>query len=238
MSHQLFYLSELSKIDLELDELEEDFGDLPEQVRKLEDIVIQKQALVQDTMNILKNVREFKTSSKITLAEYKEKEAELTKKQFKVKNNREFDAITKEIDFIRKEYTKLTDELRSANIKEENLIKVLDEQKLNVKEAESEYQEKQKDLDNISSDQNEILKDLRLQREQLVSKIDSSLLEQYKRIRHFHKDAVVKIKRNSCSGCYSAVPPQKIVEMRGNLDLIYTCENCGRIMYPEELTEF
>lgn len=237
MSHQLFYLSELSKIDLELDELEEDFGDLPQQVRKLEDLVREKQAIVQDTTSILKGVRDFKTSSKITLSELKEKEAELTKKQFKVKNNREFDAITKEIDFIRKEYNKITEELRNSNLKEENLIKLLDEQKLDVKEAESELQEKQMELELISSDQNEILKDLRLQREQLIKKIEPSLLEQYKRVRHFHKDAVVKIKHNSCSGCYSIVPPQKIVEMRNDLDLIYTCENCGRIMYPEELTE-
>jgi predicted nucleic acid-binding Zn-ribbon protein len=237
MSHQLFYLSELSKIDLELDELEEDFGDLPEQVRKLEDLVADKKAIVEDTTRILKELREFKTNSKITLADYKEREAELTKKQFKVKNNKEFDAITKEIDYIRKEYNKLTDELRNVNVKEENLIKLLDEQKLSVKEAESELQEKQMELDIISSDQNEVLKDLRLQREQLISKIDPSLFEKYKRVRHFHKDAVVKIKKNSCSGCYSAVPPQKIVEMRGDLDLIYTCENCGRIMYPEELTE-
>ncbi|HRI30264.1 MAG TPA: C4-type zinc ribbon domain-containing protein, partial [Candidatus Kapabacteria bacterium] len=70
-------------------------------------------------------------------------------------------------------------------------------------------------------------------RTELTTTIQPNILEEYERIRTFHTDAAVKVRRNCCSGCFSAVPPQKLVEMRTKLDLIFTCEHCGRILITD-----
>ncbi|MDQ1267270.1 MAG: uncharacterized protein QG635_2424, partial [Bacteroidota bacterium] len=69
----------------------------------------------------------------------------------------------------------------------------------------------------------------------IVKKVDAQNLKDYDRIRKFHGDAAVRVRKNSCSGCFSLIPQQIIVELRNNLNKLYFCENCGRIMYPEEI---
>lgn len=235
MQSQIQKLASLAAIDAELDELDEEYGDLPEQVKKAEKKLVQRKMITEETEGILRDVREFKSNSKVTLLELKEKEEKLAKQQFLVRNNKEFDAITKEIEHIRYEYNRLTDEMRTVGVKEENLEKMLEQQKKDVLEAESELREIQQDLEIISSDQNDEVSDLRKGRQNLVLEISGSIMEVYGRIRTLHRDAVVKIRKNSCSGCFSAVPPQRIVEIRNNLDKVFYCENCGRILYPEEI---
>ena len=235
MQSQIYKLATLSYIDAELDELEEEYGDLPQQVKDAELKVQERQELADETEGILNDVREFKKNSQVTLAELKTKEEKLSKQQFLVRNNKEFDAITKEIEHIRFEYNRLSDEMRTVGVKEENLLRMLDQQKHDVKIVENELKDKKEELEDISSDQNEEVGNLRKKREKVIKEIDSSVMEIYGRIRTLHHDACVMVKKNSCSGCFSAVPPQIIVEIRNNLNDLYYCENCGRILYPEEL---
>ncbi len=235
MFHQLQYLAALSFVDKRLDELEEDYGDLPVIVKQLQEKLKTQKAMVEETSALLSEIKQFCASSKITLIELKNKEEKLSKQQFLVRNNKEFDAITKEINYLREEHTRLTDRLRTEAVKEENLIKILDAQQKELAEIEEELAEKQEEMEFVASDQNDELIQLKNKRAQLVSFLNKNSLMQYERIRMFHKDAVVKIIRNSCSGCFSSIPPQKIVEIRNNLDHLFFCESCGRILYPEDM---
>lgn len=235
MQSQIYRLAALAYIDAELDELEEEFGDLPQQVKDAEQKVHDRRALAEETEGILNDVREFRANSQETLSELKRNEDKLAKKQFHVRNNKEFDAITKEIEHIRFEYNRLTDEMRTVGVKEENLLRMLEQQKHDVTIVEAELKDKEEVLEDISSDQNEESGSLRTKRKDLVKEIESDVMEIYGRIRTLHNDACVQVRKNSCSGCFSAVPPQKIVEIRNNLNRIYYCENCGRILYPEEV---
>lgn len=236
MFHQLQYLAALSFVDKRLDELEEDYGDLPVIVKQLQDKLKSQKAMVDETSALLSEVKQFCASSKNTLIELKNKEEKLSKQQFLVRNNKEFDAITKEINFLREEHARLTDRLRTEAIKEENLIKILESQKKELAEIEEELAEKQEEMEFVASDQNDELIKLRQKRDVLISYLNKNSLMQYERIRMFHKDAVVKVVRNSCSGCFSSIPPQKIVEIRNNLDHLFFCESCGRILYPEDMS--
>ncbi len=236
MFHQLQYLAALSFIDKRLDELEEDYGDLPVSVKKLENKAQSLKALVQETSSILSEVKQFCSTSKTTLVELKNKEEKLSKQQFLVRNNKEFDAITKEISYLREEHARLADQLRQEAVKEENLIKILESQKIELKEAEDELEEKVEEMEFVASDQNDELIQLKKKRDTLVSFLNKNSLMQYDRIRNFYKDAVVKVVRNSCSGCFSSIPPQKIVEIRNNLDHLFFCESCGRILFPEDMS--
>ncbi len=235
MNNPLYYLACLSILDGKRDELDEEYGDLPEKVSEEKKKVDDLEALVADTQRIIKEVKKFSKDSKVTIQELKGREEKLAKQQFSVRNNKEFDAITKEIEHSRNEYTRLTDELRTVGVKEENLQKTLEQQKMDLVVAKKELIAIEEELSVISSDQNEEVKEIIKAREGILKNLSKADYAEYKRIRTFHKDAVVRIKKTSCTGCYSHVPPQKIVEIRNSLDKMYTCEHCGRILYPEDI---
>jgi len=232
---QIYYFACLAYIDSLLDEYQEEFGDLPGKVKRLKHRVNELHAIVEESENTLKELRRFVKEAKFTIKELKEKEEKLSKKQFLVRNNKEFDAITKEIEQTRANHNILIDEIRVSGIKEENLLKTLEQQKLDAKEAEIELKERATELEKISSEQNEEVKLLYKVRNKYFNKIKKENIKEYQRIRAHCHDAVVRVRKNSCSGCFSAVPPQKIVEIRNNLDTLYHCEQCGRILYPEEI---
>jgi uncharacterized protein len=236
METQMYYLAVLGHIDRRLDDLNEEFGDLPEIVRQRELKVKTAQEIVDETNKILADIKQFCSTSKVTLQELKTKEEKLAKQQFNVRNNKEFDAITKEIAFIREEHVRLTDLLRSEGIKEENLMGILEFQVEDLKFCEQELKDKKDELDFLSNDQNEEVSMLTKKRKAILKKINKAAIIEYERIRVFHKDSSVRIRRNSCSGCFSQIPPQKIVEIRSDIkDNLFFCENCGRILYNEEI---
>lgn len=235
MDNELKYLVYISQLDTRLDEFEEDLGGLPEQLKTIQQNYEKQIAMVKETEKILRDVRKFAVNSKQALDDLKDKEQKLSDRQFRVRNNKEFDAITKEIEHIRQEYNKITSEMRSISVKEDNLIEMLEMQKQERLEIEKDLKEKEKEYEKISSDQNEEIKELKSKKKEFEKKVSRRSLDDYKRVRQHLKDAVVLVKRNSCTGCYSAIPPQKIVMLRNNLDKLFFCENCGRILYPEEL---
>ena len=229
MESQIHYLAVLGYIDSRLDELHEEFGDLPEVLKTKEKKAHENKMIVKDTENILENIKKFVATTKNTLIELKDKEEKLAKQQFKVRNNKEFDAITKEIAHIRSEHTRLTDQMRTEGIKEENLLGILDQQKKDFEEAENDAEKVRLELQSLATEQNDEVKILYDKRKLVISKIEDKYYNSYERIRNFHPDTVVQVLRNSCSGCFNALPAQKIVEIRNNLDEVYDCESCGRI---------
>jgi predicted nucleic acid-binding Zn-ribbon protein len=86
----------------------------------------------------------------------------------------------------------------------------------------------------LSGNHNDELTELLNKRTALVAKLPANVLLQYDRIREFHTNAAVSVRRNSCSGCFNAIPPQKLVEIRAYKQM-FTCESCGRILYPEDM---
>ncbi|MFW6277010.1 MAG: zinc ribbon domain-containing protein [Bacteroidota bacterium] len=224
----------LSLIDQRLDELKDEFGDLPELIRQRQERADEARKTVEETNEIINNIKSFCSTSKVTLIELKEKEEKLAKQQFLVRNNKEFDAITNEIQHIQEEHQKLSEQMRKEGVKQENLTRILEGQEEELREAEKNLAEKQREAEILSSDQNEELNQLMNKRKKVVAGIDDKLIKEYERIRKQMPDAAVRINRNSCSGCFSAIPPQKIVEIRNNLDDIRFCENCGRMLTPEE----
>ncbi len=229
-------LAALSFVDGRLDELREEYGDLPEKQKNAENKAKDTKALAEETEGILKEIRHFCSTSKVTLVELKSKEEKLAKQQFLVRNNREFDAITNEIETIRKEHEMLSDKLRTEGIKEENLGNILKEQQKNYEQAAKDLEEISSEMEIVTSDQNTEFSQLKDKRDEIAGKVKASTLKEYERVRNQYNDAAVSVKKNSCSGCFSAITPQVIVEMRNNMDKVYFCENCGRLLIPEEVS--
>jgi hypothetical protein len=235
MSTQSHFLAALSFLDQRLDELNEEFGDLPEIEKDKKQQLINAKIQIEETEAILKDLNSFITTAKITLIELKEKEDKLTKQQFLVRNNKEFDAISKEIEAFKQEHSTLSSKLRSEGIKEENLLKILEQQKKEFQEIENEIIKIRADIEELAGEQKEEIRQLRQQKDKIEKLINILYLKEYNRIRKNHNDTAVQIRKNSCSGCFSAVTSQRIVEVRNNKDKLYLCEHCGRILLPDDI---
>lgn len=227
-------LATLSHIDVELEEMREELGDLPLEVEELEEDVREKSRRLEEVQQQLKEILAFRTDGRISIEELEERSKSLTEKQFNVRNNREFDAITKELEGIKKQQDQIDRELNSSNVKEENYRAIIGEHEEIVKEAQERLAAKEGELAELSDDQNDEMTTLLKRKSDLKNVVPEDLMINYERIREYHKDVVVPLHKGSCSGCYNFVPPQKIVEMR-KYEQMFTCENCGRILYPEDM---
>ncbi len=234
MDSQMHKISLIAELDKKIDDLREEYGDLPERIKKQQEKTDKLKTHLEETKKILKEIEEFFRASYVTIEDLKVKEEDLSKKQFKVRNNKEFDAITKQIDFIREEHSKLTNQIKTENLKKENLTKILASQEKDFEESDADLKDIKNELELIENNQNQELQALLKDRKKIAKTIDSIIMKEYDRIRTHLKDAAVHLRRNSCTGCFSSVPPQIIVEARNNLNKAFICENCGRMIIPDE----
>jgi predicted nucleic acid-binding Zn-ribbon protein len=235
METQIFYIAQLAMIDDRLDELMEDYGDLPEQIKKKEVKLHEKKIIAEETELILNEIKSFISKAKVTLVELKTKEEKLAQQQFQVRNNKEFDAITNEINHLKTEHEKLSDKMRTEGIKQENLNRIYEDQVKQRKDAQTELDDKYDEVQKLAGDQNDELATLKSTRVEILGILTPKILRDYERVRTIHRDSAVRIRRNSCSGCFSAIPAQIIVENRNSLNDPFFCESCGRILIPEDL---
>jgi len=240
MQEKILALYELQRIDSKIDEINKVKGDLPLEVQDLEDEMAGMQTRIDkinseiDELNALTKQRKRETDqAKIMIANYKEQ-------QNNVRNNREFGAITKEI-----EYQELEIELAEKRLKEYAVA--VKGKKLQLEEAENLGQERAADLDakknelqGIEAETAPQVAEFSAQAEAVKAKIDERLLTAYDRIRrNVHNGlAVVTVKRDACGGCYNRIPPQRQVDIRQGKKIII-CEYCGRILVadPEQTQE-
>lgn len=235
MESQIYYIAQIASIDERLDELHEDYGSLPELIKLKEANYTEKKNLVDDTQNLIQDTLIFVKRAKVTLVELKDKEERLTQQQFQVRNNKEFDAITNEVNHLKSEHEKLSNELRTNGVKQENLQNILDSQVKDLEKAKEELDEIYSEEKKLAGDQKEEIEKLRKIRNEFLKNVKIKLMKDYDRIRTMHSDAAVRIRKNSCSGCFSFLPAQLVVEVRNNPNILYNCESCGRILIPEEL---
>lgn len=231
---QLQILAKLSEVDVQLEELREELGDLPYEVENMEKIVRDRQRQADETQQMLEELLRQRADSRIRIQELKDREARVTEQQFQVRNNREFDAITKEIEDSQHEQRTIDREMASTHLREDNLRRILDQQLQELAEVKERLTDKERELQELSSDQNEETTALIRQRTELAARVATDVLTNYERIREYHKDVVVPIRKGSCSGCFNTVPPQKVVEMRTYKKMEF-CEHCGRVLHPEDM---
>ncbi|MCS6809082.1 MAG: C4-type zinc ribbon domain-containing protein [Bacteroidota bacterium] len=231
---QLQFLAAIAQIDNHLAELQEELGDLPHQVKALEKEVRSRQQAVDATQKHIDDILQTRAHAKIRAQELVDKQRKLSEQQFQVRNNREFDALTKEVEMLKAELREVEKTISSTMITEENLRRMYEAQLADMEEARERLAEREHELHNLSSEHNDEINELLSQRADLLAKLPKNLVVQYEHIREYHNDVAVVIRKNCCSGCFNAVPPQRIVEMR-TYKTIFTCESCGRILYPEEM---
>ncbi len=236
MQEKIMALYELQKIDTKIDEINKLKGVLPSEVADLEDEVAGLKSRIDgikagiDELNLrTRTAKEEIEQDKMLIEKYNEQ-------QKNVRNNREFDAISKEI-----EYQELQIQLSEKHLKEYSADSKI--RKKQLEDAEVLFAERKIDLDmkkaeleSIDKETAKEIEELMREEEKAIEKIDDRLLAAYKRIRsNVHNGlGVVTVKRDACGGCYNRIPPQRQYEIRQNRKVI-VCEYCGRILVSDEL---
>jgi uncharacterized protein len=236
VEERLRALYSLQLVDSEIDKIKTLRGELPLEVQDLEDDIAGLETrlgnLRDEVTNLEKSVT--KKNNEITDAEALIKKYE--EQQKNVRNNREFDSLSKEI-----EYQNLEIELYNKKIREFNFQ--MDEKKVLIAESEASLADRQADLDNKKSELDEIISDTQKEEEGLYKKsdkiqavIEDRLLTAYKRIRSNARNglAVVSIQRDACGGCFNQIPPQRQLDIKSRKKII-VCEYCGRILVDDEI---
>lgn len=240
MQEKILALYELQKIDSKIDEINKIKGELPLEVQDLEDELAGLNTRIEhingeiEELNALTKQRKREVDqAKILIGNYKEQ-------QNNVRNNREFDAITKEI-----EYQELEIELAEKRLKEYSAgvkakkLQLEEVENLSVERA-ADLAAKKAELEGIEAETAPLVAEYAAQGERVKEKIDERLLAAYDRIRRNVRNglAVVTVKRDACGGCFNRIPPQRQVDIRQGKKIII-CEYCGRILVadPDETQE-
>lgn len=228
----------LQKIDSKIDELQTLKGELPMEVSDLEDDVEGLQTRISNVEQEIKTINEYITSRKDAKKDAEALIAKYEKQQDNVKNSREFEALTKEIEMQHLEMRLCDKNVKDAlvELQERENIKL---QNVNLIEAKREMLEQKKtELDKIIKETEAEEKVLEARSEEAKEKVDIRLFEGYERIRKSYKNglAVVPVLRDSCGGCFNVIPPQRQTEIMQRKKII-VCEHCGRILVDADLND-
>lgn len=224
-------LVKLQSIDSKLDELKKLRGDLPDEVQDLEDEMEGYKTRLTRFEAEQKEVEDLIKKNKEGIKEAEKLVKKYAEQQKNVKNNREFDAITKEVELQELEIQICEKRIKEAKEKIEQKKDEITKIETLIKERTEDLDNKKGELNNILGESQEEEKRLLSEREKAGKKIEDKLLKYYERLRANLSNglAVVRVVRGAAEGCNIIIPPQKIAEIREKKKIVID-EHSGRIL--------
>jgi predicted nucleic acid-binding Zn-ribbon protein len=238
ISEKLESLFELQKIDSEIDRIRTIRGELPLEVSDLEDEIggletrvgkIQDE--ISESDNDIAARKNASKDSETAIGKYKER-------QNNVRNNREFESLSKEIEYQELEIKLHEKRSTEAKLKIEGKKEILEEAQARLEMRRSDLSIKQKELDDIVKETQKDEDKLMKASEVAKKNIEERLIFAYTRLRNNAKNglAVVQVMRGSCGGCFNKIPPQRQLDIVTKKKIL-VCEHCGRILVPATVEE-
>ncbi len=211
-------------------------GELPLEVQDLEDEI---EGLTTRIEKIGKDIADFQKAVLQKKGEIEE--AQMSVARYKsqldeVKNNREYDTLSKEIEYQTLEIELCNKKIREAQFRIEDKTAELQANEKTVEERKSDLEIKKNELDEIMEETRAEEEKLRAKVKELELKIEPRLLASFKRIRKSARNGlgIVYVQRDACGGCFNKIPPQRQLDIKMHKKII-VCEYCGRIMIDPEL---
>jgi len=238
MEEKLRTLYKIQQTDSKIDKIYLLRGELPLEVQDLEDEIAGIQTRIERANGEIAEAEKANAEYRIKIEECKKMIEKYESQRNNVKNNREYDSITKELEF-----QDLEQQVSQKRIKENDILAaekkaVAEEAAKNLEMREADLAEKKKELESIVEETAKEEAVLLKEKEELVAKIDERMVAAYDRVRknaHNHL-AVVTVKRDACGGCFNKIPPQKQLDIKESKKII-VCEYCGRILVSSEFEE-
>ncbi|WP_443945198.1 zinc ribbon domain-containing protein [Pedobacter sp. AW1-32] len=237
VEQKLKALYELQNIHTKIDKIRQVRGELPMEVADLEDDVLGLETRIQKIKGELDDLEDAIVTRKNTI-----KDAQANIKRYdsqlkEVKNNREYDALTKEIEIQGLDIQVSEKKIKEHGFEITSKTDVYNAALADLDGRKKDLDVKKAELDVITAETEKDEDDLITKANKAETQIEDRLLVAYKRLRKnaINGLAVVTIDRDSCSGCFNQIPPQRQLDIRQRKKII-VCEHCGRILVDEALT--
>ncbi|PTQ99894.1 hypothetical protein C8P68_102724 [Mucilaginibacter yixingensis] len=236
VEQKLKALYELQTIHSKIDKIRQVRGELPMEVADLEDDVAGLETRIQKIKYELDDLEDEIVTRKNVIrdaqANIKKYETQLNE----VKNNREYDAITKEVEIQGLDIQVSEKKIREFGFEITSKNQVYEKALADLEERRKDLDVKKEELGTITAETQKEEEDLLNEAEKAQANIEDRLLFAYTRLRNNAKNglAVVTIRRDSCSGCFNQIPPQRQSDIRQRKKII-VCEHCGRILVDEQM---
>ena len=236
VEEKLTSLVTLQKIESKLDEIHILKGELPMEVADLEDEITglhARQTRIEEEIN---GVTEFIEQRKTAIKDAEALIKKYEKQSSNVKNNREFEAINKEVEMQQLEMKLAEKHIKDATEEIAEKAVALEKAKKNIAVKEGVLSTKKSELEKIIVANEKEEKHFNKLAAEAKTHVDTRLLASYEKIRKSYRNglAVVSVERDACGGCFNAIPPQKQSEIKQHKKVMI-CENCGRILVDESL---
>ncbi|MDE7381180.1 MAG: hypothetical protein K2N03_03510 [Muribaculaceae bacterium] len=231
VEERLKALYQLQTLLSEIDRIKFLRGELPNEVKDLEDEIIRYQTRIQKHKD---EIADLKALVNVKEGEIEDRRAKIAKYEEQinnVRNNREYAFLEKEKEFETLEIELAEKNIREAKAKQEAKAQEIERTKEELSDHEHILEEKKKELDEIVSETRQQEEEIRQQAKDLEPLIDPYTLAAFKRIRKNARNGlgIVTVQRNACGGCFNRIPPQRQLEIKMHKKII-VCEYCGRIM--------
>ena len=224
-------LQKLQKIDSKLDDITKVRGDLPEEVQDLEDEIAGYETRLTHFKETLGNLEQGITDKKTGIKDSEGLIIKYKDQQNNVRNNREYDASTKEMELQELEIQVSEKKIKEAGFQIELKNKDIETLAAKLADRQADLVKKKEELTVIVAESEEEETKLGESRVKAEKALEDRLVIAYNKLRNNmrNKLAVVSVKRDACGGCFATVPPQRQADIRNKKKLI-VCENCGRIL--------
>lgn len=236
VEEKLKTLYQLQTMLSEIDKIKTLRGELPLEVQDLEDEVTGLRTRIEKIKGEIEDLKSNVAGKKIEIETAKTSIEKYKAQQDNVRNNREYDVLTKEIEFQSLEVElcekRIKEYTASIAAKEEEIVKSTHA----LEERQKDLEVKKNELDEIISETKQEEEKLREKTKNLETTIEPRLLQAFKRIRKNSRNGlgITYVQRDACGGCFNKIPPQKQLDIRMRKKII-VCEYCGRIMIDPEL---
>lgn len=238
VEEKLKALFELQMVDSKVDDIRRLRGELPLEVQDLEDEIEGLQTRVQKYEEDVAKLEESISNKKNEIKDAQALIKKYTEQQNNVRNNREFDSLSKEIEFQTLEIELCEKRIKEYTAKIEEKKEIIDESKGILEDRNGDLETKKSELDSITSETQKEEEDLEAKSLQIQEIIEDRLRNAYKKIRGNARNglAVVPVQRDACGGCFNKIPPQRQLDVRSRKKII-VCEYCGRILVDPDMQE-
>ena len=236
VEERLKALYQLQTMLSEIDKIKTLRGELPLEVQDLEDEVAGLSTRIEKIQNDIADLKANVATKRIEIETAKASIEKYKAQQDNVRNNREYDVLSKEIEFQSLEVELCEKRIREALAAEKAKNEEIERSTEALEERQKDLEAKKAELEEIVSETKQEEEKLREKAKVLETTIEPRLLQAFKRIRKNSRNGlgVVYVQRDACGGCFNKIPPQKQLDIRSRKKII-VCEYCGRIMVDPEL---
>jgi predicted nucleic acid-binding Zn-ribbon protein len=238
IEQKLKALYKLQLIDSKIDTLRSVRGELPMEVSDLEDEIAGYETRLGNVQAEIKKMDESISVNKNKIVDAKALVKKYEKQLENVKNNREYEALTKEIEIQGLEQMAAEKRIKNIQFDIEQKKSSLENLQNDLEGRKTDLKNKKGELDNIINETEKEEQELLKVRATAVTVADERLVSSYERIRRGVKNGigVANIQRDSCSGCFAGIPPQRQSDIKQRKKII-VCENCGRVLIDSGLSD-